>query len=138
MELAEKNGFNIGTIIMNGLGNDLDLIKSLLYLKRFKNLKYLYISTFHPVLGTPWENRNKASIYDSIRLVSIARLIYPNVNIGLADVEVETGSLSKFLSLELSSGAGNTLAGILVYKKRISNYIENIKTLSSPHLTLQS
>jgi hypothetical protein len=71
-------------------------------------------------------------------LVSIARLIYPNVNIGLADVEVETGSLSKFLSLELSSGAGNTLAGILVYKKRISNYIENIKTLSSPHLTLQS
>jgi biotin synthase len=43
MELAEKNGFNIGTIIMNGLGNDLDLIKSLLYLKRFKNLKYLYI-----------------------------------------------------------------------------------------------
>ncbi len=44
-------------------------------------------------------------------------------------MEIEGGSISPWILRELDHGAGNTLAGILIYKYRVFNYIKNMMDL---------
>jgi biotin synthase len=124
----ESLGMNIGTIIMN-MGIEKDVIDSINFLRNYTRLKYLYFSTFMPVKGTPWEKKRKAEVSDSIRYIEFSRAVLPNVHIALADVEIEAGSISDWILKELNYGAGNTLAGMLIYKHITKNYIKNMKML---------
>jgi len=63
---ASSAGIPVGRVIMDGLGSELDVMKSIDFMQGFRDVKYLYISTFNPVKGTPWENRKAASINDSL------------------------------------------------------------------------
>jgi len=125
MNSLERMGIDIGTVIMN-MGNDRDVYDSIEFLKRYQHLKYLYLSTFKPVKGTPWENRGAADIESTIKFIERARHVFPDRHIALADVEIEGGSISPWIREELDHGAGNTLAGILIYKYRTFNYIDSM------------
>lgn len=118
MEMLQSAGMKLGNVVMNGLGSATDLLKSIVYLRRFRNLSYLYISTFHPVRGTPWASRHPASIRTSLKALAIARLVFPKVHVGLAEVEVEDPGSAARLPSQLLAGGGNTLAAVLVYKRR--------------------
>jgi len=123
---ASSLNIPVGTIIMNGLGSESDVMKSIDFMEQFRNVKYLYISTFNPVRGTPWENRKAASINDSLRYVAYARHKLRKAHIGLADVEAEGSAVAGMVSQELSVGGGNTLAGMLVYKTIRKDYVDNL------------
>ena len=59
---AHDVGLRTGTVIMNGLG---DPVKTLVDLRREAPwLDYIYVSTFSPVVGTPWEGKPPASVDD--------------------------------------------------------------------------
>lgn len=128
MEMLERTGVQLGSVIMNGLGSTTDLLESILCLRRFSNLSYLYISTFHPAKGTPWEGRRPSSVRKSLAALSIARLTFPSVHVGLAEVEVEDSGSATRTSSQLAAGGGNTLAAVLVYKKRRIDSMELIKS----------
>lgn len=131
MEMLEDAGVQLGSVVMNGLGSTADLLTSILYLRRFKNLAYLYISTFRPVRGTPWAGKRPASVGTSLRALSIARLVFPRVHVGLAEVEVEDPGSIVRTSSQLRAGGGNVLAGVLVYKDRRIDNVELIRSQAS-------
>ncbi len=125
LDNLERLNMDIGTVIMN-MGIEKDVYDSIEFLKRYEHLKYLYFSTFKPVKGTPWENKKAVDIENTIKFIEYSRQIFPSRNIVLADVEIEAGSISPWILKELDHGAGNTLAGILIYKYKIFNYIKDI------------
>ena len=127
MERVEREGSNLGNVVMNGLGNSEDLLRSILALRRFRRLSHLYLSTFQPVRGTPWADRRPGSIEVSLRALAIARLALPGVHLGLAEVEVEDPGSAARLSRQLRAGAGNTLAGVLVYKRKTVDNVVRIR-----------
>jgi biotin synthase len=127
MKMLQREGMKLGSVVMNGLGGVVGLLESILYLKRFSNLSHLYISTFHPVRGTPWASRHPASVQRSLKALAIARLAFPKAHIGLAEVEVEDPGSAARTSSQLMAGGGNSMAGLLVYKKR---RIDNVEPIS--------
>ena len=131
MEMLESEGMKLGNVVMNGLGSTADLLRSILYLRRFKNLSHLYISTFRPAAGTPWAGKRPVSVSTSLKALSIARLIFPHLHVGLAEVEVENPGSIRRTPFQLSAGGGNTLAGVLVYKGRRIDNMELIRTYAS-------
>jgi len=126
---ASSLNIPVGTIIMNGLGSESEVIKSIDFMQQFRNVKYLYVSTFNPVRGTPWENMKAACINDSLRYIAYARHKLRNAHIGLVDVEAEGSSVAGMVSQELSFGGGNTLAGMLVYKTIRKDYVGDLLLL---------
>jgi biotin synthase len=118
MEMLEGEGMNLGNVVMNGLGDTVDLLRSVLYLRRFSRLSHLYISTFHPVRGTPWGSKRQASVQTSLKALAIARLALPKTQVGLAEVEIEDPGSAARTSSQLLAGGGNSFAGLLVYKKK--------------------
>ncbi len=116
--MLERHGMDLGNVVMNGLGGPADLLSSILYLRRFRRLSHLYLSTFHPVRGTPWARKRPASVATSLRALAIARLVFPAVQLGLAEVEVEDPGSGARAAAQLGAGGGNTLAGILIYRNR--------------------
>ena len=131
LDMLERVGIKIGNVVMNGLGSTADLLSSILYSARLRNLSYLYISSFHPVKGTPWAERRPASVDTALKVLAIARLALPKVHIGLAEVEIEDpGSMARTRS-QLLAGAGNTIAGVLVYKQLRINNTELIRNRAS-------
>lgn len=125
--LVDRLGMVLGNVVMNGLGSTTQLLRSILYLQRFPSLAYLYISTFHPVRGTPWARRRPGSLRTSLRALAIARCIFPVVHLGLAEVEVEDpGSVARVTS-QLAAGGGNTLAALLVYAHRRVDNVDRIR-----------
>lgn len=131
MKMLEEAGAQLGSVVMNGLSSTADLLASILYLRRFRNLAYLYISTFRPVRGTPWAGKRSASVVTSLRALSIARLVFPRVHVGLAEVEVEDPGSIVRTSSQLRAGGGNVLAGVLVYKDRRIDNVELIRSQAS-------
>jgi biotin synthase len=133
MERLQREGVKLGNVVMNGLGNNTDLLESILYSRRFRNTSHLYISTFHPVRGTPWASRHPASVQGSLKALAIARLAFPKAHIGLAEVEVEDPGSAARTSSQLLAGGGNSFAGLLIYKKR---RIDNTEPISREASTL--
>ncbi len=131
MEMVEHSGGHLGNVVMNGLGTPESLLRTLLESRRFPHTTHLHISTFHPVRGTPWARRHPASLRSSLKALAIARLAFPKLQLGLAEVGVENPRALASVSSQLEAGAGNTLAGVLVYKNvRIDN-IERIREQAS-------
>jgi biotin synthase len=129
--MLERHDLRQGNVVMNGLGSTEDLLNSILFLRRFRSLSYLYISTFHPVRGTPFARRRPASLRSSLKALAIARFVFPAVHLGLAEVEVEDpGSVAR-VSSQLRAGGGNTLAGILIYRHRRVDNLDRIKLEAS-------
>ena len=125
--LVDRLGMALGNVVMNGLGTREDLLRAILFLRRFPRLTYLYISTFHPVRGTPWARRRPGSLRTSLRALALARFVFPGVHLGLAEVEVEDpGSVAR-VSSQLAAGGGNTLAAILVYAQRRIDNVDRIR-----------
>jgi biotin synthase-like enzyme len=113
MEEVEREGMKLGTIVMMGLGSAQDVIRSILYLKRFGNMCAISISTFTPIVGTPWEQRAPASIFDTFKAMSIARLAFPDSQVGLA-----FGATISLIPHQLMAGGGNTFVGILIDRRK--------------------
>lgn len=124
--MLEDHGMTLGNVVMNGLGSATDLLRSVLFLRRFRRLSYLHISTFHPVPGTPWAGRRPASVQRSLRVLAIARFVFPTVHLGLAEVEVEAPGGGARVRAQLRAGGGNTFAAILVYRNRTVDNLEQI------------
>ena len=114
IELLAENGLGVSVILMNGVGSDADLIDSIISLREYKNLSGIRLSTFNPVPGTPWENREQASIIKTLRACAIARLMYPEAVIDLA-----AGTPDGVRPLSFIAGCGNEVIGIMPGKDRI-------------------
>ena len=131
MEMVERSGGHLGNVVMTGLGTVEDLLRTVLETRRFPHTTHLHISTFQPVRGTPWARRRPASLKTSLKTLAIARLALPKLQLGLAEVGVENpGALSSVAS-QLEAGAGNTLAGLLVYKNMKIDNMQWIKNQAS-------
>lgn len=125
--LVDRLGMRLGNVVMNGLGTSQELLRSILFLRRFPSLTYLYISTFQPVRGTPWARKRPASLRTSLRALAVARFAFPRVHLGLAEVEVEDpGSVAR-VGVQLAAGGGNTLAGLLIYAQRRIDNLDRIR-----------
>ena len=125
--MLERHHMVLGNVVMNGLGTAEDLLGSMLFLRRFRRLTYLSISTFHPVPGTPWAKRRPASTRRSLRLLAIARLVFPGAQLGLAEVEVEDPGSAARVTSQLRAGGGNTFAGLLIYRNRTVDNLDAIR-----------
>ncbi len=80
-------------------------------------------------MGHCGEKKERASILDTLKFIEHSREIFQKVHIGLADVEIESGSISDLLEKELEVGAGNTFAGMLMYKNSFMDYTDRILKL---------
>ena len=116
MDRVERSGGHLGNIAMNGLGGPENLLGTVLASRRFPHTSHLHISTFHPVPGTPWARRRAASVRSSLKALAIARLAFPSLQLGLAEVGVENPRDLASVPSQLTAGGGNTLAAVLVYK----------------------
>jgi biotin synthase len=116
MDRVERSGGHLGNIAMNGLGGPESLLKTVLASRRFPHTSHLHISTFHPVAGTPWARRRAASAQSSLKALAIARLAFPALQLGLAEVGVENPRDLASVPSQLLAGGGNTIAAVLVYK----------------------
>jgi biotin synthase len=96
------------SIVMNGLGFSEDLIKSIVYLRRFKNISSLWITTFTPIRGTPWAERQPASVWDSLKAMAITRLLLPD-----ADVNLGFGGGGNLMPMILMAGGGNIFMSMM-------------------------
>jgi biotin synthase len=133
MEMVERSGGHLGNVVMNGLGTTEGLLRTILESRRFPHTSHLHISTFHPVRGTPWARRRPASFRSSLKALAIARLAFPKLQLGLAEVGVENPGELTSVSSQLEAGAGNTFAGVLVYKYL---RIDNMQTLKGQVSTM--
>ena len=131
MEMLQREGVKLGNVVMNGLGSTADLLESILYSRRFRNMSHLYISSFHPVRGTPWASRHPASVRGSLKALAIARLVFPKAHLGLAEVEVEDPGSAARTSSQLLAGGGNSFAGLLMYKEKRIDNVEQISREAS-------
>ena len=127
MEMVERSGGHLGNVVMNGLGTPKGLLRTILESRRFPHTTHLHISTFHPVRGTPWARRRPASLRTSLRALAIARLAFPKLQLGLAEVGVENPRALASVASQLAAGGGNTLAGVLVYKNVRINNMQRIR-----------
>ena len=127
MDVVERSGNHLGNIVMNGLGGPESLLATLLASRRFPHTSHLHISTFHPVPGTPWARRRPASLLTSLKSLAIARLAFPRLELGLAEVGVENPKELGSVPSQLAAGGGNTLAAILVYKRMRIDHRERVR-----------
>ena len=109
IRLLESKGIGVSVILMNGVGTEEDLIRSIASLKNFRNIVGLRISTFNPVPGTPWESRKQASVLSTLKACAIARLLFPRAQIDLA-----AGTPAGVLQLSFMAGCGNEVVGIIM------------------------
>jgi biotin synthase len=127
MDVVERTGGHLGNITMNGLGTPDDLLRTILASRRFPHSTHLHISTFHPVPGTPWARRRPASRATSLKALAIARLAFPSVELGLAEVGVENPKDLTSVASQLAAGGGNTLASVLLYKRVRIDHTDRIR-----------
>ena len=127
MEVVERSGTHLGNVVMNGLGGPESLLRTVLASRRFPHTSHLHISTFHPVPGTPWARRRPASLWTSLKVLAIARLAFPRLELGLAEVGVENPKDLASVPSQLAAGGGNTLAALLVYKHLRIDHRERIR-----------
>lgn len=109
MKTVNEEGLEFKSIIMNGLGDYRDLIESIHFHRQFRNLTSLSISTFTPIKGTPWEGRPPASVWDSLKALSITRFLFPGADIGLP-----FGGGESLLPVTLLAGGGNVVMPALI------------------------
>ena len=122
IKLVERKGVGVSVILMNGVGSEEDLVRSIASLRSFRNLVGIRISTFNPVPGTPWESKQRASFLTTLKACAFARLLFPKAQIDLA-----AGTPEGALPLSIMAGCGNEIVGLIMGKKRVVDRTEAIK-----------
>jgi len=107
VEMCDQEGISIRSMMLIGLGETLeDRIDGLFYLKQFSNLYHLRFSRFFPTPETPYSTRDRCSPWDYVTTVAVARLILPDVQLGMA-----AGNSADDIPLWYAAGGGNQLLG---------------------------
>jgi len=107
MEICEREGMSIRSMMLIGLGETPeDRIDHLFYLKHFSKMYHLRFSRFSPTPNTPYSDRDRCTTWDYATTVAIARLILPNVQLGMA-----AGNSVDDIPLWYAAGGGNQLLG---------------------------
>ncbi|KUO78226.1 MAG: radical SAM protein [Desulfosporosinus sp. BRH_c37] len=126
LEFCKKEEMPVRGMMLLGLGEtNEDRIKHLFYLRKFKGLYHLRFSRFYPFSGTECRDLQRCSPWELARTVAVARLIMPNVQLGLA-----AGNESDDIPLWYLAGGGNQLLGVTASRKapRISG--QRVKRIS--------
>ena len=63
----------------------------------------------------------------SLKVLAIARLAFPRLQLGLAEVGVENPNDLGSVPSQLAAGGGNTVAALLVYKRLRLDYRERVR-----------
>jgi len=95
-----------------------DYVDFMFYVKKFKNLRHVYVSRFFPVKGIPMEGHPRCSAMEGTRIIAVMRLV-------LRDIEIGTGMGWSYddVPLLVSAGAGNRIGGVGV--NRTPHYRSN-------------
>ncbi len=106
MELCEEEGMPIRSMMLVGLGeSDADRVDHLLFLRRFPMLRHLRLSRYLPFPGAA-AGGVRCSPWQVARLTALTRLLYPDLDIGLA-----AGNDADDLPLWWLAGGGNQIIG---------------------------
>jgi biotin synthase len=107
LEICEAEGMPTRSMMLVGLGeSDADRVRLLFYLKRLKGFQTLRLSRFFPFPSTEFRDRPRCSPWELARTVAVARLVMPDIQIGLA-----AGNSNDDIPLWLIAGGGNQLLG---------------------------
>lgn len=107
LEICETEGMPTRSMMLVGLGeSNSDRIRQLFYLKSFKSFQTLRISRFSPVPSTLLQDYPRCSPWEVARTIAVARLIMPDIQIGLAN-----GNSHDDIPLWFMAGGGNQLLG---------------------------
>lgn len=110
IEMCQDEGMPVRSMILVGLGeSEADRIDHLYWLLQFPRLYHLRFSRFMPYRGTSWENHPRCSPWEVARLVAVARLLMPHVDLGLA-----AGNSPDDIPLWYAAGGGNQVLGASV------------------------
>lgn len=110
IEMCQDEGMPVRSMILVGLGeSEADRIDHLYWLLQFAQLYHLRFSRFMPYRGTSWENHPRCSPWEVARLVAVARLLMPHVDLGLA-----AGNSPDDIPLWYAAGGGNQVLGASV------------------------
>lgn len=114
LEICEHEDISIRSMIIIGLGETYeDRIRHLFYLKGFSRLYHVRFSRFYPYPGTAYSEHPRCSPWELARTVALARLIMPQVDLGLA-----AGNTHDDIPLWYLAGGGNQLLGAGVSSPR--------------------
>lgn len=106
MEMCEEEEMPIRSMMLIGLGeSDEDRIEHLLFLRRFSMLRHLRLSRYMPYPGAA-AGGVRCSPWPLARLTTMARLIYPTLDLGLA-----AGNGPDDIALWWLAGGGNQVLG---------------------------
>ncbi|MDR3630381.1 MAG: radical SAM protein [Desulfocapsaceae bacterium] len=109
MEICEEEGMPIRSMILVGLGeSDEDRIAHLIFLRRFSMLRHLRFSRFIPFPNAT-AGGVRCSPWPVARLIAVARLLLPTIDLGLA-----AGNSPDDLPLWWLAGGGNQVLGASV------------------------
>jgi biotin synthase len=115
LEMCEAEGMPTRSMMLVGLGeSDADRIRQLFYLRRFKGFQTLRFSRFFPFPSTSFRNLPRCSPWELARTVAVARLIMPDVQLGLA-----AGNTHDDIPLWFLAGGGNQLLGAAAVRKKV-------------------
>lgn len=113
MDFCEKEGMPVRSMMLVGVGEtSLDRIQHLFYLRKFKRLYHVRFSRFYPYPGTACSNLPRCSPWDLARTIAVARLILPQMQLGLA-----AGNNSDDIPLWFLAGGGNQILGVTASRK---------------------
>lgn len=112
LEICEAESVAMRSMMLIGLGeSNNDRVNYLFYLKGLKHLSHLRFSRFSPFPSTEYCNHPRCSPWEVARTVSVARLILPDVQLGLA-----AGNTPDDIPLWFLAGGGNQLLGAVTNK----------------------
>jgi biotin synthase len=110
IEVCQDEGMSVRSMILVGLGeSEADRIDHLYWLKQFPRLRHLRFSRFMPYPGTEAVGQPRCSPWEVSRLVAVARLLMPTVDLGLA-----AGNSHEDIPLWYAAGGGNQLLGATI------------------------
>jgi biotin synthase len=121
-EMINDAGLEFGTGMLAGLTTGLerykDYVDFMFFIRRFRNLKSVYVSRFFPVTGTPMADHPRCSTMEGSRIIAIMRLVLRNIDIGPA-----AGWSYDDIPMWVMAGGGNRIGGVHV--NRVPGYKNN-------------
>ncbi|MGC8558513.1 MAG: radical SAM protein [Nitrososphaeria archaeon] len=120
IKLLGEKGMGISVILMNGVGGS--LIRSITSLMEFKGISGIRFSTFKPVPGTPWEKREPASVFETLKSCAVARLLFNSIELDLA-----AGVSDDLRSLSFMAGCGNEVIGMIGGRDGVRDWTHRIR-----------
>ena len=123
-EMINDAGLELGSGLLAGLGDTNhnkryeDYVDFMFYIKKFENLRSVYVSRFFPFKGIPMESHPRCSAMEGARIIAVMRLVLRDVEIGPA-----AGWSYDDIPLWVSAGGGNRIGGIHI--NRTPHYQSN-------------